>query len=203
LLARVPTTPPAPSAPLLAGAAPRLVLSLALVACPLFILGVYGLFAWLMVQATVLTSGASWTSRPSDREPVTTGRLARHFVLTLLPIAIAYHVAHYLSFFLLAGQLVIPLASDPFGLGWDLLGTALHRIDVGLVDARFIWYTAVSAIVTGHVVAVYLAHTTATRIFGNGLTAVRSQYPMLFLMVGYTMISLWILAQPVVGTGAR
>src|SRR5262249_30065369 len=81
---------------------------------------------------------------------------------------------------------------------WDLLGTSLHRIDVGIVDARFIWYTAVTAVVLGHMFAVYLAHATATWIFGDARPAVRSQYPMLLLMVGYTMISLWILAQPVV-----
>ena len=59
--------------------------------------------------------------------------------------------------------------------------------DVGIVDARFIWYTAVIAVVTGHVLGVYLAHATATRLFGNGPRAARSQYPMLVLMVGYTI----------------
>jgi len=39
---------------------------------------------------------------------------------------------------------VIPLASDPFGFGWDLLGTAGYRVDIAVVGARFAWYTAVS-----------------------------------------------------------
>ena len=47
--------------------------------------------------------------------------LARLFVLSLVPIAIAYHLAHYLTYLLIQGQLVIRLASDPFGFGWDLL----------------------------------------------------------------------------------
>ena len=38
----------------------------------------------------------------------------------------------------------------------------------------------------------------ALRAFGDHAAALRSQYPMLVLMVGYTMISLWILAQPIV-----
>lgn len=126
--------------------------------------------------------------------------LAGRFVLTLLPIALAYHIAHYLPFLLLAGQLVIPLASDPFGRGWDLFGTTLYRLDVGVVDARFIWFTAVAAIVAGHVVSLVLAHATAGRLFGGSRLARRSQYPMLVLMVAYTMASLWILAQPVVVT---
>jgi hypothetical protein len=120
------------------------------------------------------------------------------YVFTLVPIAIGYHVAHYLSYLLVAGQLIIPLASDPFGVGWDLFGSRDYSIDIAIVDARFVWYAAVSAIVVGHVVAVYLAHTTALRMTGDRLLAVRSQIPMLFLMVGYTMTSLWILSQPIV-----
>jgi hypothetical protein len=203
LLVGVPATQPALGAPASAVPSSRIVLSLALIASPLFFLGVYALFAWLMVWAIGARSAASPARPATGHEPVTASRLARRFILTLLPIAIAYHVAHYLSFFLLAGQLVIPLASDPFGLGWDLLGTALNRIDVGIVGAGFIWYTAVIAVVTGHVLGVYLAHATATQVFGNGSPAARGQYPMLLLMVGYTMISLWILAQPIVETGAR
>lgn len=124
--------------------------------------------------------------------------VARHFVLTLLPIAIAYHLAHYLTYLLLAGQYIIPAVSDPFGFGWNLFGTASFKPDIGLVGARFAWYTAVIAIVTGHVIAVYLAHRTALRLFGDRKRMRASQLPMLALMVAYTMLSLWIIAQPTV-----
>lgn len=124
--------------------------------------------------------------------------IAQRMVLSLVPIAIAYHLAHYLSFLLLAGQLMIPLASDPFGFGWNLLGTAGYRMDVSIVNARFAWYTAVVAIVLGHVIAVVLAHAGALRVFGNVRAALRSQIPVMALMVGYTMSSLWILSQPIV-----
>jgi hypothetical protein len=126
------------------------------------------------------------------------GDLAGRFVLSLVPIAIAYHLAHYLSFLLLAGQLAIPLISDPFGWGWDLFGTVLHRINIGIVNARFIWFLAVGAIVVGHVVATWLAHETALIVFRTSKAARRSQVPMLVLMVGYTVLSLWILSQPIV-----
>ena len=33
---------------------------------------------------------------------------------------------------------------------------------------------------------------------GDGWIAMRSQYPMLLLMVGYAIAGLWILAQPLV-----
>jgi hypothetical protein len=65
---------------------------------------------------------------------------------------------------------------------------------------RFIWLFAVVAIVIGHVAATTLAHMEALRA-GRGRTiAVTSQIPMLVLMVSYTMLSLWILSQPIVET---
>ena len=126
------------------------------------------------------------------------GELARLFVPTLLPIALAYHVAHYLTYLLVAGQLVIPLASDPLGRGWDLFGTARYPLAVGIVGARFAWYTSVIVIVAGHVLAMYAAHRVALARFAELRAARRSQYPLAALMVAYTMLSLWILAQPVV-----
>ncbi len=131
---------------------------------------------------------------------VPAARIAGLFVLTLVPIAIAYHLAHYLSFLAMAGQYVIPLASDPLGIGWDLFGTKNYFVRIGLVDARAVWYISIGAIVTGHVVAVYLAHRTALQEYSDRRAALRSQLPMIALMVGYTMTSLWIIAQPIVTT---
>ncbi|MDX1380787.1 MAG: hypothetical protein R3233_06685 [Xanthomonadales bacterium] len=123
------------------------------------------------------------------------------FVLSLVPIALAYHLAHYLSFLLIVGQYMIPLASDPLGHGWNLFGTRLYRVDIGIVGARFVWISSVIAIVAGHIVAVWLGHVMALRAFGTRRAALLSQVPMLLLMVAYTVLSLWILAQPVVETG--
>jgi hypothetical protein len=44
-----------------------------------------------------------------------------------------------------------------------------------------------------------LAHVEALRLFGSPRAAAASQVPMVALMVAYTMLSLWILAQPIVG----
>lgn len=135
-------------------------------------------------------------SRPGTLE------LARGFALTLVPIAIGYHVAHYLVFLLVQGQYIIPLLSDPLGFGWNLFGTAGYRVDIGLVGARFAWYAAVSAIVAGHVAAVYLAHVRAIAIFGTPGTALLTQVPLTTLMVIYTFIGLSITAQPIVESRA-
>ncbi|MGH6898879.1 MAG: hypothetical protein ACREJ5_20415, partial [Geminicoccaceae bacterium] len=121
------------------------------------------------------------------------GAIARRFVFTLVPIAVAYHLAHYLSFLLIQGQYAIPLASDPLGRGWDLFGTAGYRVDITVVGARFAWYLAVIAIVVGHIVAVFLAHVQAVVTLPDRHPALRSQVPMTALMVAFTVISLSIL----------
>jgi hypothetical protein len=120
------------------------------------------------------------------------------FIYSMIPIALAYHLAHFFSFLLIQGQLILPLASDPFGFGWDLFGTAEYVVNIAIINARLTWFISLAAIVTGHIVAVYVAHIMALRMFPDRRQAIRSQYPMLVLMVGYTMVSLWILAQPLV-----
>jgi hypothetical protein len=129
-----------------------------------------------------------------------TAHLARRFVFSLLPISIAYHIAHYFSYLFNGGQLIIPILSDPFGFGWDLFGTAAYQPNIGLVSPILQWYVAVVAIVVGHVIAVYVAHLTALSTFGERRMALRSQLSIIVLMVSYTMLSLWILSQPIVET---
>lgn len=126
------------------------------------------------------------------------GDIARRFVFTLVPIVIAYHLAHYLTYLLIQGQYAVPLASDPFGLGWNLFGTAGYRVDIGIVGARFAWYTAIIAIVAGHIIAVVLGHARAVAMFGARRPALSSQGPMTVLMVFLTVASLSILAEPIV-----
>jgi hypothetical protein len=123
---------------------------------------------------------------------------AAAFVYSLVPIAVAYQVAHYYTLLLVQGQGIIRHVSDPFGWGWDLFGTAGYNSDPGMVGAAFVWYSQVALIVAGHVVAVYLAHLVALRLFEDSGQALRSQFPMLALMILYTVFSLWIISQPIV-----
>jgi hypothetical protein len=101
-------------------------------------------------------------------------------------------------FLLIQGQYIVPLISDPFGYGWNLFGTAGYRVDIAVVGARFAWYAAVTAIVVGHIAAVYLAHVKAINEFKPRRAALRSQIPLTALMVIYTFVSLSILAEPIV-----
>jgi polyferredoxin len=126
------------------------------------------------------------------------GRFAAAYAFSLVPIAIAYQMAHYYTYLLIQGQMIISLVSDPFGWGWDLFGTADFEPRYGIVGAGFVWYSQVALIVVGHVIAVYLAHSISLRLLRDPGRAFRSQIPMLVLMVLYTITSLWILAQPIV-----
>ncbi len=121
------------------------------------------------------------------------------FVLSLIPISVAYHVAHYLYWFFTQIQFVVPAASDPFAYGWDLFGGRNFVPDRAAISLKLIWHTAIVAIVVGHVIAVYVAHRVALNVFGTRRAALLSQLPMLLLMVAYTMTSLWMLAQPIMG----
>jgi hypothetical protein len=122
--------------------------------------------------------------------------LARSFAHTLIPIALAYLVAHYFSLFVFQEQAQFTyLLSDPLGDGSDLFGTAQSGVDYGLIGANGVWYTQVGALVIGHVAALTLAHDRALAIYGSTREAVRSQYWMLAVMVGFTCLGLLLLSQ--------
>ena len=152
---------------------------------------VFGLLYLGTCRAMAAFAGSSSGESPD------VGALARAFAFSLLPIALAYHYAHFLGFLLINGQRFIVLASDPFGWGWDLFGTADAIINIGILSPVFIWYFSIAAIVVGHMAGVYLAHVQAVRLYPNRRAALLSQVPMLVLMVCYTCVSLWIISRPI------
>jgi hypothetical protein len=122
-------------------------------------------------------------------------RLAHGFVHSLVPIAAVYVAAHYLTFLIFEGQAISYLASDPFGQGWDLFGTVDAGINYSIFPQKDTWYVQVAVVVVGHVAALMLAHDRALTLYGEAKLAVRSQYWMLGVMVGFTSLALWLLAQ--------
>jgi hypothetical protein len=120
------------------------------------------------------------------------------FALTLVPIALVYNAAHNYSYILVQSQYLIPLLNDPLHKGAHLLpAVAGYAPNFALAQASTVWYADIVLIVIGHVVAVFLSHLRAGERFRTAQRALLSQYPMLLLMVLYTMTSLWILAQPI------
>jgi hypothetical protein len=121
--------------------------------------------------------------------------LTADFVLSLVPIAFVYEVAHYFSLFLTQGQFTFPLLSDPFGRGWDLIGLADYVPNLAPLSPDAVWYVQVGALVSGHVAGLAIAHDRAVTIFEDRNAALRSQYAMLALMVLYTVGGLWLLSR--------
>jgi hypothetical protein len=124
----------------------------------------------------------------------TARELSRTFAHTLIPIAFAYVLAHYFSLLVWQGQGIAALASNPLGHGTDYFGTAHAQIDYKFLGSTAIWYVQVLALVTGHVCGLILAHDRALAIYRSPEDAVRSQYWMLVVMVGFTSLGLWLLS---------
>jgi hypothetical protein len=153
---------------------------------------VLGLLVAVGLVGALYHLGMAGMPRPPGGEG--RGGLARRFAHTLIPIAVAYVVAHYFSLLAYNGQDLWRLASDPLGDGSDLLGAADRRIDYGIVSATAIWYVQVGALVVGHVFALVLAHDRALAVYGDARDATRSQVVMLVLMVCFTCLGLWLLS---------
>ncbi len=133
-------------------------------------------------------------ARTLDRQRAARSLVA-DFVLSLVPIAFVYVVAHYFSLFVIQGQFAVPLLSDPLGRGWDLLGTADVVPNLTVITPNTTWYVQVAR-----------ARRRArrrprdrARPRGDDLpgppSALRSQCALLALMVLYTVGGLWVLSR--------
>jgi hypothetical protein len=120
--------------------------------------------------------------------------LRARLALSLLPIAAGYAVAHNLSTFVLQGQRVFALLSDPFGRQWDLFGTAAFYPDITLLDARATWFIAVAAIVGGHAASVWLSHRVALVPGASPRRVALRLLPLTALALALTACSLLLLA---------
>jgi hypothetical protein len=150
---------------------------------------------WMLLfgaYALACTAAAKLAQRGSAT--ATMGR----FALTLVPIAVGYAIAHNASHLVGQGQHVVALLSDPLGRQWNLFGTAGFRADTALMGPRSTWYVAVAAIVTGHAIAIWLAHRVALRDSASAHRAALACVPLTLVMLLYTAISLAIIAEPMV-----
>ena len=122
------------------------------------------------------------------------------FSMTLLPIAIGYHFAHYFVTFLVQIQVVMASLGDPFALGWNLFGFANRRVMVGFLtvpaNIKAIWVLQGSIVVISHVLAVILSHRTAETLCTSRRDILMLQLGLSVLMIFYTIFGLWLLASP-------
>ena len=124
---------------------------------------------------------------------MTADYLRRAFIHSLVPIAAVYVLAHYLTYFVYDGQRIIYLVSDPFGQGWDLFGTATRGVDYSVLSQNSAWYLEVAFVVSATSPRSRSRTTARWTIYGQAKLAVRSQYWMLGVMVGFTSLALWLL----------
>lgn len=146
-----------------------------------------GLLYWLLCAAMRLASG---------RPDIGTRKLFIKFSYTLLPIALFYHLAHNAVHVFWEWSKVRRLISDPLGWGHDLFGTARAPL-TALWSPESIWYLQVALVIIGHIYGIYVAQREAVRVYGGDRkAALRVHLVMMVGMIAMSMLSLWLLAQP-------
>gem|GEM_PF-220579 len=120
--------------------------------------------------------------------------------IAILPIAFAYHFAHFLTAFMINSQYALAAASDPFDTGADFLNLGTFYVTTGFMNSHHtvetIWLMQAASVVIGHILSVMLAHAIALDLFGSARRAIISQAPLAAFMVLYTLLGLWLLAAP-------
>lgn len=119
----------------------------------------------------------------------------------LLPIAVGYLVAHYLTYLLIDGQRILIALSDPFQRGWDLFGTAFNEPTADWLPPGLVWTIQLAAVVGGHMLGAWGGHVVAAleaprSVVGRALTL--RQVPLAIVMVALTTLTLWSLGQAIV-----
>lgn len=144
----------------------------------------------LLVGGFALFWKVYWVAIDRTRERAET-YLSREYLglrlaAPLLAIAAGYHLAHYVGFGLslspaLFDALAMPLNPPPNPTRYALPG--------------WFGYVEIAGILLGHVLAVWVAHTVSFDLFPGKLQAIRSQFPLIVVMVFFTMVSLYLVSQ--------
>jgi len=153
------------------------------------VMGTLGLVGMVAAVTGAFAGAAALSARGTGLRPLEAGAELAH---SLVPIVMGYVVAHYWSLLVLIGQQTVIQLSDPLGTGADWLGTGGRGVDTTLADPTLTAVIQVSAVVTGHVLGVVLAHDRAIRLLPPR-RAVVGQVPLLVLMVAYTVGGLTLL----------
>ncbi|MFL5778112.1 MAG: hypothetical protein ACJ761_04125 [Chloroflexota bacterium] len=119
----------------------------------------------------------------------------------LLPIAVGYLIAHYLTYLLIDGQRIVIAISDPLQRGDDLFGTAFVEPTGTFLPPGLVWTVQLAAVVGGHMLGAWAGHVVAAQHAPSraDTTALRRrEIPLAVVMVGLTTLTLWSLGQAIV-----
>ena len=111
---------------------------------------------------------------------------------TMLPIAFAYHVTHYLTLLLFESQTFFYRFNDPIGIGMNILNVEEPTINY-FIEPLVIWGIQVAVTLLGHMLSVVLAHDLAVKLFGHQQSD-KTQYIFLFITVALTLQALFVLS---------
>lgn len=141
-----------------------------------------GMIAVIAIPIALFELSCWAAARMTQGSGVTTKKIFGAYSLSLLPVALFYHLAHNLMHILMEGGALVPLLSDPLGQGADHLGTASMQIG-HLASETTIWYMQITLILIGHLFGIVIAHRISRRLFADPKQATRSLIPMLVVMV--------------------
>ncbi len=163
--------------------------------------GLYGAIALLaLIFALAIRIGLTLTKTDGPKPDIRFKDAFIAFSITLLPIAIGYHFAHYFVTFLVQIQVVAANLADPLAKGWNLFGLGATRVKVGFLavpsTVKVVWLTQAGVVVLSHVLAVLLSHRTAEILCRDRRDVLTLQLGLSVLMVAYTIFGLWLLASP-------
>jgi len=125
------------------------------------------------------------------QEPVGWFVTARSFGWSLIPIGIAYVLAHNMPLLLTGLPQLVQQIAEGFGS---------HVLTGYAASPLLVWILEIALIVGGHVVGVLAAHRIAVRIAGSHKAAVKSHVALTILMSFFTIATLWLLSLPIVTT---
>jgi len=118
--------------------------------------------------------------------------VSKLFGHTMLPIAFAYHITHYLTLLLFETQTFIYRLNDPIGTGLNLFNVQEPEINY-FIEPIIIWGIQVAVTLLGHMLSVVLAHDLAVKLFGHQQSD-KTQYIFLFITVALTLQALFVLS---------
>ena len=90
-------------------------------------------------------------------EDLNLNEISLKFGHTMLPIAFAYHVTHYLGLLLFESQTFLYRLNDPLGFGWNLFNAQEAAVEYFL-EPVVLWTIMVIVTLAGHMLSVVLAH---------------------------------------------
>ena len=156
----------------------------------------FSTLAFLSINLIVILSYrfACWFAIKVSGEKKNLNEISLLFGHTMLPIAFAYHVTHYLSLLLYESQSLIFRLNDPYGLGWNLFNISEVSINYFLSPVT-LWTIQVFITLAGHMLSVVLAHDLAVKLFGHQQSD-KTQYIFLLITVGLTLQALFVLSVP-------